>query len=322
MLPDFITQFLLREAQKQPLKHLKATHEQLSLHYREQSGQSGVRLNTQADRQVYRLSRLPAIYAVLETLAQELQALLPSFAPRSLLDLGAGPGTVSLALAQHFASLEKITLCERDRDQVRWGQSLFAASEQPLLQTARWEIADLLALQKWPQADLHCLSYVLNELDGESQQQLLEQMYRQPFQVLLLVEPGTPLGYQHLLAARELALQKGLQIVGPCPHAQRCPLEAGDWCHFGTRVARTQVQRYLKDGIESYEDEKFAWLALSKLPQTGMPAPRVLRRPAYRKGVVDLTLCQPDGSWKTTGIARSHPLYKKARKVDWGGRLS
>ncbi|MGE3723966.1 MAG: small ribosomal subunit Rsm22 family protein [Candidatus Sericytochromatia bacterium] len=322
MLPDFLKDFLLLEAQKQPLKHLKPAHEQLSLNYRDQSGQSGVRLNTQADRQVYRLSRLPAIYAVIEALAKELQAQLPDFAPTSLLDLGAGPGTVSLALAQHFASLEQIFLCERDREQVRWGQQLFGASGNPLLEAARWDIADLLSLQRWPQADLHCLSYVLNELDPSSQTQLLGKMYQQPFQVLLLVEPGTPLGYKHILAARKLALESGLQLLGPCPHAQACPLQAGDWCHFGTRVARTQVQRYLKDGFESYEDEKFAWLAVSKTPLLQSPAARVLRRPVYRKGVVDLTLCQSDGSWKTSSIARSHALYKKARKVDWGGSLS
>jgi ribosomal protein RSM22 (predicted rRNA methylase) len=321
MLPNFLKDYLLNEAQKQPLKDLRPAREQLSLNYREQSGQAGFRLNTEIDRHIYRLSRLPAIYAVIERLANEIQSRWPDFEPQSLLDLGAGPGTATLALTQQFSSISKLQLYERDREQVRWGQTLFKASGLSNLQQAQWEIADLTALQHWPKADLTCLSYVLNELAPDAQAKLLTPLLMQETSLLLLIEPGTPRGYKHILAARQQALEAGWQIVGPCPHALICPLSEGDWCHFGARLQRSQIQRYLKDGSESFEDEKYAWLAISKETLPTHSQSRILRRPIYRKGVVDLTLCTPEGKQETQSFARSHALYKAARKADWGSSL-
>ncbi|PIQ27783.1 hypothetical protein COW36_07685 [bacterium (Candidatus Blackallbacteria) CG17_big_fil_post_rev_8_21_14_2_50_48_46] len=321
MLPDYIAQFIQQEAGSQRLKSLRPVRDQLSQSYSERSGQGGTRLNSQADRQVYRLSRLPAIYAVIESLGREIQKLAPDFNPSSLLDLGAGPGTVALALQSVFSQLQSIELVEQDREQLQWGQALFRASKLPVLAQAHWQVADLNALRVFPSAEMITLSYVLNELPAAAQAALIARLLAQPAWMLLLVEPGTPAGYRHLLAAREQALKEGWHILGPCPHEGVCPLSEDDWCHFAVRVQRSQAQRYLKDGFESYEDEKFSWLALCRAPSEQASGARIIRRPVYRKGVVDLHLCKASGEARLQGIARSHPAYKAARKADWGDAL-
>lgn len=321
MLPDYLKTYLETEAQHVPLNSLREAHEQLSRQYRESMGRAGLRLSSSGSRQVYRLSRLPAIYAVIERLAAELKQLWPAFSPQSLLDLGAGPGTVALALQPAFPDLKTLTLLEQDQEQVHWGQALFQRSGIPVLQQARWQIANLNTFSDWPTADIWTLSYLLNELEPAQRLHLLQQAIKVRPRLLLLVEPGTPAGYQHILEARTQALAAGWQLLGPCPHAVACPLQTGDWCHFAVRISRSQIQRHLKRGQESYEDEKYSWLAVTPEPELFSRHGRILRRPVYRKGVVNLTLCQPEGLWQTVSIGRSQAAYKAARKAGWGDTL-
>lgn len=321
MLPDYLQTFLASEARHTSLEILRHTHQQLRQKYRAATGQAGLRLTSQQSRQVYRLSRLPAIYAVIQRLAREIKELWPEFSPVSLLDLGAGPGTASLALQAVYPKLKHITLIEQDQEQIHWGQALFQFSGIPVLQQAHWLSTNLNTISHWPTAELWILSYVLNELEAKQREHLLQHIFKARPRLLLLVEPGTPEGYEYILAARTWGLAAGWQIIGPCPHGTQCPLQRSDWCHFATRVSRSQIQRAIKEGHESYEDEKFSWLALTPEKKLFSRPSRILRRPIYHKGHIELTLCKPEGVWQKICIGRSQPLYKRARKAEWGDTL-
>ena len=78
---------------------------QLSAGYREGTG---TKLRTDAERAAYLAVRMPATYAAIKAVLAELPAGLDA---KSLLDLGAGPGT-SLWAAEEF---ETVTLVEQDR---------------------------------------------------------------------------------------------------------------------------------------------------------------------------------------------------------------
>ena len=70
----------------------------------------------------------------------------------------------------------------------------------------------------------------------------------------------------------------------------------------------------------SYEDEKFSYL-IAVAPRVEMPAPsaRVLRHPVKRKGLVELTLCRPDGTAGREIVSKKQGLrYRAARDVQWG----
>ena len=41
---------------------------------------------------------------------------------------------------------------------------------------------------------------------------------------IILIEPGTPKSYERMMKDREYLLSKGLRLVLPCPHEQKCSL--------------------------------------------------------------------------------------------------
>lgn len=80
---------------------------------------------------------------------------------------------------------------------------------------------------------------------------------------LVVVEPGTPRGFQQILEARTQALASGAAILAPCPHDATCPMQGSDWCHFAARVERSRTQRQLKGGELGWEDEKFSYVVIT-----------------------------------------------------------
>ena len=67
-----------------------------------------------------------------------------------------------------------------------------------------------------------------------------------------------------------------------------------DWCHFTQRLPRSQAHKQLKSAELAYEDEKFAYVALTRAPVARHPA-RVLAQPVVTKVEVTAKLCTSDG---------------------------
>jgi ribosomal protein RSM22 (predicted rRNA methylase) len=166
-------------------------------------------------------------------------------------------------------------------------------------------------------ADLVTVSYVLSELSGPDQADLVRRAALAAEQAVVVVEPGTPAGYRRILAARDVLVSLGLPIAAPCPHDAACPLTGSDWCHFGARINRSALHRRLKGADLSYEDEKFSYVAAGPAGSEGWA--RVLRRPQHRKGLVSLRVCTPDPGIATDLVSRRQgERYKVARDVAWG----
>ena len=169
--------------------------------------------------------------------------------------------------------------------------------------------------------DLVLFGYVLGELPEERRAETVDAAWDVTAGALVIVEPGTPAGTARVLSAREQLLARGAMVAAPCPHGADCPLPAGDWCHFGARLNRSAVQRRLKGASLGYEDEKYAYVALTR--EAADPcAARVLRRPRIEKGHVRLHLCERDGLRTTVVARRDREGFRAARKVGWGGAWS
>lgn len=135
----------------------------------------------------------------------------------------------------------------------------------------------------------------------------------------MIVEPGTPDGYARMIEARDRLIAAGFHVAAPCPHSAACPIVPGtDWCHFSARVSRSSLHRQIKGGTLPYEDEKFSYVAATRLPVAPAPA-RVVRKPQIRKGQVLLDLCEKDPALGRTTVTKRHgALYRAARDTDWG----
>ena len=88
------------------------------------------------DIAAYVVSRVPATYAANIKVHEEIARAFPNFTPRSLLDIGTGPGTASWAALVHWPSLETITQCEQDQSFAWLAAKLNLESNLPALEAA------------------------------------------------------------------------------------------------------------------------------------------------------------------------------------------
>jgi ribosomal protein RSM22 (predicted rRNA methylase) len=314
-LPNDLRLALERELRTLPATALTRAARALSERYRAGELDGAMVVRTPEDAAAYAALRMPATFAAITAALRAALAALPAFAPQRLLDVGSGSGAALWAAATQLASLHHATLIEQTPTMQQIAQRLAAHAQQTTLPAQTWQRTDLRRTAL-PPADLVTMAYALGELPAADQPAALTALWAATQGLLLIVEPGTPSGFAVIRAARSQLLAAGAQIVAPCPHAHACPMPATDWCHFAQRIARTRIQQAVKGAVLAYEDEKFAYIALSREP-AHPAASRIVRHPQQRKGHSELQLCTPTGL-QTITISRSHPNWQQARKSAWG----
>jgi ribosomal protein RSM22 (predicted rRNA methylase) len=291
----------------------------LSERYRGERLDGALHLSDDLAARAYLATRLPATYAAIRDAMAKLAEMKPGFHPASLLDAGAGPGTVLWAASDCWPSLADALLVETAGPIRHYGETL--AKLSPVAEVT-WQAADISkGLANDRPRDLVCLAYVLSELAAASRRRLVDDLWSLTGDVLLIVEPGTPKGFERIIAARQHLIEAGAHIIAPCPHAAVCPIIAPDWCHFSRRVARSRLHRLAKAADVPWEDEKFIYLAVSRRQGETVEA-RILAPPRAGKGRTDLKLCCTDGTLKERTISkRDGALFKTARRREWGDAI-
>ncbi len=275
------------------------------------------RASSSADVSVfaYLAARLPATFAAISRVLELIDEIAPDFNPASLLDVGAGPGTASWAALARWPTLQKITMVERDSRFAAMAKALVKSTDAVALQTARFSLSDLRELEG--KAELVVAAYVFAEQSVEEAGALAEKLWAACEGVLVIVEPGTPDGFQRIRQARTALLQAGAFMLGPCPQEGACPMAGIDWCHFKTRLPRSRIHMQAKGAKVPFEDESFAFVAVSRR-QRILPGARILAPPLVNKVAVTLKLCGLQGVQKEVVASRSKAAYKLARKREWG----
>jgi ribosomal protein RSM22 (predicted rRNA methylase) len=318
-LPPALRAAVERALNGQKGTDLAASAAALSQRYRDERRDGRLHVASEADALAYLAVRLPATYAAVRTSFAAIKQARPDFTPRTALDIGAGPGTALWAAADCWPALADAVLVEASAVFQACGAELVRDADLPHL---TWRVADAMKDPiDTPPCDLVTLAYVLNELAADARPQLLQRLWQATADTLVIIEPGTPTGWQRILAARAQLLAAGAQPIAPCPHAHSCPLSPPDWCHFAARVARSRAHRLAKDAELSWEDEKFSYLAVARGPMPLSDA-RVIARPRKGRGRVTLKLCRPDGSANEQLFSRRDAeLFKRATRSDWGSAL-
>ncbi len=284
----------------------------MSARYRAGQGSAGV------DLAAYLTARLPATHAVNARVLAEVAEIRPGFAPQSVADVGAGPGTASWAALGQWPDIASVEQVEATPAFAALLRELNGASGLAALEKA--EVREQ-ALVQWtaPRADLVLASYVLAEVPLHGIADAAKKLWSATEQMLVLIEPGTPEGFRRIAAARSLLVKEGGVIVAPCTHMNACPMAGGDWCHFKERVQRTRAHMHAKGASVPFEDEAYSYLAVARDGET-VGGGRVLAPTDVNKAGVTLTLCTEQGLTRTVVPARDKPAYKQAKKVGWGAR--
>lgn len=315
-LPAALQAGISRLAEGISRRPLAARSAQISAGYRERRSSASVA--TTDDVLAYALSRMPGTYAANEDALARLAERAPDFAPRTLLDLGCGPGTASWAALDAFPSIERATLVDSNAAFLDVARDLGA--EHAVLAGADF-VGGNLAAPPAGQFDLVVISYALTELSDPAA--AIDRIWHSCGGVLLIVEPGTPRDHQRLMAVRSRLIDGGAAVAAPCPHRAPCPVAAPDWCHFTVRLSRTRDHMRMKGGTLGYEDEKFSYVAAARPEVTLAPAqPRVLARPVETKFDLTLKLCATDGTLVHHNVPkRDAPAYRAVRKAEWGDTI-
>ena len=318
-LPPLLRQAIDRALDGVARADLAAAAAALSQCYREERRDGAFYVASRRDALAYVAVRLPATYAAVRASFDAIAEAYPDFAPRTMLDIGAGPATALWAAADCWPALADALLVEASPLLRACGEELAAEAQLPNM---TWRIANVAsdAIDGAPR-DLVTLAYVLNELAPNARQLTLERLWRLTADTLVIVEPGTPAGWQRILSARRHLVEGGAHVIAPCPHAHECPLQPPDWCHFARRVARSRLHRQTKGAEVPWEDEKFSYVAVSRRPALAAGA-RVIARPRKASGRVTLKLCRPDGSAADQLFSRRDgDLFKRTSRSDWGSSL-
>ncbi|GAA3116008.1 ribosomal protein RSM22 (predicted rRNA methylase) [Kribbella aluminosa] len=300
---------LARALRGVPHHELRHRADALSHRYRaEQVGDATPGMSDALDALAYAVVRMPATFRALRAALAAVERHVDGPLTTHV-DLGGGTGAAAWASAALRPDLA-IEIVERQPAAVRLGQKLAAGNFSPHW---RWTTADVRTWTTGRPVDLITIGYVLNELTTDARRELLYNATRHAT-TIVVVEPGTPHGHARTLEARALLIEHGFRIAAPCPHQRDCP---ADWCHFATRLPRTELHRLLKDGTRNFEDEKFTYVVATRHPVRPAAA-RVIARPASPKHRVVLDLCTSAGTAEQLVVPKSSPAYRAARSTSWG----
>jgi ribosomal protein RSM22 (predicted rRNA methylase) len=303
------------------VRELSLAVDRLMHQYRSGGIPDSTTLAADTDVAAYATYRMPATYGAVRTVLDHLLRLWPRYEPATHLDVGGGTGAAVWASSHALSTLKESMVIDRAGRALDLGRRIAARADAPTVRQAQWR-RGALETGDLPHADLVTASYVLGELPEPQRSDLVDRICAVG-RTVILIEPGTPQGYQRIVKARTQLIDAGLQIVAPCPHDRPCPLAGGDdWCHFAVRVNRSSLHRQVKRAELGYEDEKFSYVVASWHGPASAPG-RVIRHPVTRKGLVALTVCSEQDGIETSRVSkRQGAVYRAARGKAWGDSWS
>ena len=321
-LPDILETEIIEKLQNTNLKDLKFKASDLSTKYMNDERKGQTLLSTYQDAIVYSVMRMPATYAAVRKILEQIESNL--YEINSYMDVGAGTGAATWAV-NDMLNVKKVTCIEREDAMQRLGKELMQKQED--LRETKWINLDVVKQDLPVKADLIIASYMINEIREEERLQVVEKLFNNTNKILIIIEPGTPAGFGNIRRIQKYAIDGNIKILAPCIGQTICQLPEDDWCHTTVRISRNKYHKYLKSGTAPYEDEKFSYIVLTKTSNIGNEnmtkniESRILRHPIIEKGKVTMKLCDNGEITERTITKGEKDLFKEAKKKDCGDML-
>lgn len=325
-LPVYYRQSIEDIVREYNARHMRQSATTVSQRYRRGDTTNGLQIKNREEAAAYLATRFPATFCATTQVMRWARLAVPDFSPRRLLDIGAGPGTATLAALQQWPELQHAALLEQNENMRSIGQAL--GKELPLQMEWHGKKAATQNILAMSEHDMVVISYMLNELaetNASDFHNVVAACWEKAGKWLVVVEPGTPHGQNTVLKVRDQLLAMGAHMVAPCPHNGACPLTlatnvATRWCHFTVRVERSKTHLNAKaDATRPYEDEPFSFVVLSKNPCV-LPWARLIGAPRGTK-LVNAEACVAEGRIERLSVPKSHHLHASLRSAEWGDAL-
>lgn len=314
-IPEGLKDSINRLLSENKASNIIESAQTISNRYRKNDGKGKRLLTNESEAVSYVISRMPATYAAVYLAFKQILANYNE-KMTSLLDVGAGTGTGTWAVNE-IENMSQITCLEREKSMSNIGKKLM---KNTALDNVQWKSYNILQDEIAEKADIVLTSYMINELPEQKRENAVLKLWQATNKLMVVIEPGTPEGFKNILNIRNLIKEQGGYIVAPCCCNGECPIKENDWCAFYARVARSSIHRQAKGGNLGYEDEKFSYIAFSKMP-VEITGERILRHPQINSGFVKVKLCTADGIQEKTYSKKDGEIYKKIKKLDAGEKI-
>ncbi|XP_071815016.1 ribosome assembly protein METTL17, mitochondrial-like [Apostichopus japonicus] len=296
---------------------------------------------------VYLAARMAPNYAIIYRVLHELQRIMPSYQPSSVLDFGSGLGSSIWATNAIFPEAVKEYYC------VDISQAMHNLAGKLLLKPdCKGEdpadfwirgVYQRFFLPVSPQVtyDVTISNNSLLEIHShEERLNIVNILWKKTNDFLILIENGSLEGYVTLMEARNMILAKGDSdselreewkdghlghVFAPCSHDVICPRLTRDKmipCNFEQKYEPLQVPN-LKRKVTQVENYSYLVMRKGKR-QEGTVWPRVISPVLLRSRHTICRLCHEDGQLKELIITKGkheRDLYKCARYTQWGDLL-
>jgi ribosomal protein RSM22 (predicted rRNA methylase) len=285
------------------------------------AGGGSRRIATAEDVLAYAFTRLPATFAAAIAVFNAMRETLSTFRPRTMLDVGAGPGTAAFAAIRAFETLIDIRLVDANAELRKLALTLMAEADSETLRRAAegqsYRHGNALALLVGAEpSDLVIASYAAGEIAEGELAHFTQLLWRATAGALVVIEPGTPEGCGRVLRMRGELIAAGAHVAAPCPHGRACPLQPPDWCHFAQRLPRSRDHLRIKGAEVPFEDEKFSYAVLSRHKPQFIDS-RVVAPPKIAKSAITTKLCTEVGVVVDVA-ARRDASYRRRKSWRWG----
>lgn len=299
------------------IKELKLAAQKLSSRYMNEERMGQSLLSKDIEALAYSIMRMPATFGAVYTSLKNTLNLLDNLNVSTVLDIGAGTGAAEWAI-NSLMNISEFLCLEREESMRKIGKSLMENNSE--FEKVKWIDEDIKNIEEIPDADLIILSYMINELKKEERIKIIDKLFNAKFKILLIIEPGTPEGFNNIKEIQKLAINNKLYIVAPCTSQNECKLPEEDWCHTTVRVERTKIHKILKNADVPYEDEKFSYIVISK-ENLGTEKSRILRHPKIEAGKITLKLCTNGEIEEKVITKKDKEKFKIAKKKNCGDAI-
>lgn len=279
-------------------------------------------IQSEADALAYVALRFPATYAQIIGTFHAVREAIPSWQPKTVLDIGSGPGTGVFAAQSMWPNIESAKCIDANRNLLNLGERIVDTAEIPV--DVHWYRDNIRKkLEGTGSYDLVLFANVLNEFSAKEIERHLDAAYQLCTGVMVIVEPGTSYGNAVIeQSAKHFAATKSL--VAPYIEGNFVP-STDYWIHFSQRFIRPEFQRRLRQHMRSsslmasdWENTKYSYVAISKIPSAMQAWGRSIGPVKKQKGYIEVPVLIKDEIVHIKVMKRNKSKYTFAKDLQWG----
>lgn len=323
-LPPAIAESVARILSRSDARLLAAQAKELHERYSQGANPIEPHIQKSTDCIAYLALRFPATFAQVSSALFQVAERIPNWKPKSVLELGCGPGTGIWAAKSVWPSITTATGVDREQLFLTLAEEIHYDSKMNLDTTwTKTTILKWLTSEEKTTYDLIIIASVVNELTDEERDRLMEKIASRSSGVVVVIEPGTEVGVTITKNVARKMSETGELIA---PYVGNTFVESAEyWIHFSQRFQRPEFQRRIRQSMREsslmasdWEDAKYAFVAWGDIPDQKTIWGVCVGRIEKLKGFLTVPVLTAEGVIKARVLKRNKTDYNYAKNIRWG----